>query len=127
MKRIALCDKIAVESVIKTTGRNEHDCTEFLAMYKLEGPCPWRRSGEGPGSGCESDTATGEKQSAQQAMEDIMEDMCTITGCTEDQCADAFATHSLPGRSTEEIWHLVRKSLCPDGASETQESPFTQE
>ena len=76
----------------------------------------------GPGPGCINNTATGGKQAAQQAMEDIMGNMCIITGCTEDQCAETFATHSLPCRSTGEIWHLVRKSLCPDGASETQGS-----
>ena len=30
-------DKIAVASLIKTTGHNEYDCNEFLAMNKLEG------------------------------------------------------------------------------------------
>ena len=77
----------------------------------------------GPGPGCINNTATGGKQDAQQAMEDNMENMCLITGCTEDQCAEAFATHSSPCRSTGEIWRVVHKSLRPDGASEPQGNP----
>ena len=78
------------------------------------GPCPWRRSGDGPGSGQESDTATGEEQAVTDLVtveEQALENMCTITGCTEEQCAEALATHSLGGRSREDIWNLAYAML----------------
>ena len=55
--------------------------------------------------------------------EQAMENMCAITGCTEDQCTEPFATHSLEGRSTEEAWNLACDMLLKrDRASETRGS-----
>ena len=78
------------------------------------GPCPWCRSGDGPGSGQGSDTATGEEQAVTDLVaveEQAVETMCTITGCTEEQCAEALATHSLGDRSRADIWNSAYDML----------------
>ena len=78
------------------------------------GPSNWRRSGDGPGSGRWGDMTTGEEQVVTDLVteEELMvRDLCNITGCTEEQCAEALATHSSENRSREEIWSFAYDML----------------
>ena len=43
--------------------------------------------------------------------EQMVRDLCDITGCTEEQCAEALATNSSENRSREEIWSFAYDML----------------
>jgi len=78
------------------------------------GPSNWRRSGDGPGSGRWGDMTTGKEQVVTDLVteeEQMVRDLCNITGCTEEQCAEALATHSSENRSREEIWSFAYDML----------------
>ena len=211
-------DEIAVESLIKMTGHNEADCTEYLAMSKLEGVSTmqayhkalatataeeeraavavgiWHQqqvnrrqleegraaaavgtgtdSGSGTGTGAgsgkpaysaeptagtetdrernedereirrnnrevqrakalEADEVkkakgkkaaadksgpSGDPRNVQAEKEELaLAQMCTITGRSEEQCAQALAIQTEPGRDFLEVYHRACHMLMEDG------------